>query len=222
MCVCACICFVCASHGDYASLLAWVCLCALFLSAFLFVGWPSHLFQSHICDLLGSDWYGNIIIRARILSLLSPTLSFHFPHSISLISFTTKQISVLCLSLTVSLFLSSSLSSTVKSSPLLRLCSWAQFSQHVLLRSVSSCTQWSIWRDRTLLSPNLIYGEKDSVTHNQLTNVHCRCTKTTASSVVLLKSFRDPIVISRYNLYDRTRMLYLCIWDAFFQWPFHL
>lgn len=52
---------------------------------------------------------------------------------------------------------------TAKSSPLLRLCSWAQFSQHVLLRSVSSCTQWSIWRDRTLLSPNLIYGEKERV-----------------------------------------------------------
>lgn len=52
----------------------WVCSC--FLSASLFVGWPSHLFHSHICDLLGSDWYGNKIIQAWILSLsfLTPSL----------------------------------------------------------------------------------------------------------------------------------------------------
>lgn len=78
--------FLCASHGDHASelLFASLLVCALFLSAFLFVGSPSHLFQNHICDLMGSDWYGNIIIQARILSLpiadsvIPLTISFYF------------------------------------------------------------------------------------------------------------------------------------------------
>lgn len=61
----------------------------LFLSASLFVGWPSHLFHSHICDLLGGDWYGNIIIPPWILSLFSLTLALSLP-SISLITFATS------------------------------------------------------------------------------------------------------------------------------------
>lgn len=70
---------------------AWVCVLCFCQPPF--VGWPSHLFHGYICDLLGSDWYGNIIIQARIWSLPSPTLSL-FPLSISLISFTTDKISV--------------------------------------------------------------------------------------------------------------------------------
>lgn len=64
---------------------AWSC----FLSASLFVGWPSHLFHSHICDLLGGDWYGNIIIPPWIWSLFSLTLALSLP-SISLITFATS------------------------------------------------------------------------------------------------------------------------------------
>lgn len=56
-----------------------LCFCQLPL----FVGQPSHLFHGYICDLLGSDWYGNIIIQARILSLPSLALS---PLSPSLLS----------------------------------------------------------------------------------------------------------------------------------------
>lgn len=56
------------------ALLCVLWVCSRFLSASLFVGRPSHLFHSHICDLLGSDWYGNIIIQAWILSLSSLTL----------------------------------------------------------------------------------------------------------------------------------------------------
>lgn len=61
----------------------------LFLSASLFVGWPSHLFHSHICDLLGSDWYGNIIIPSWILSPFSLTLALPLL-SISYITFATS------------------------------------------------------------------------------------------------------------------------------------
>lgn len=71
-----------------ATVPAHVCVfvCVMFLSASPFVGWPSHLFHGYICDLLGSDWYGNIIIQARILSLPSLTLSLSPALSPSLLS----------------------------------------------------------------------------------------------------------------------------------------
>lgn len=56
-------------------------VCVLFLSVLVFVHRPSHLFQSHICDLQGGDWYGNIIMQARISSLPSTNLPAHLSPS---------------------------------------------------------------------------------------------------------------------------------------------
>lgn len=100
------------------------CVCAVFLSASPFVGWPSHLFHGYICDLLGSDWYGNIIIQARILSLPSLTLSLS-PSLLSL-SPPTNFLSRVLLWLSRCYDRSLAHIKTANSSPLLSFCCLTQ------------------------------------------------------------------------------------------------
>lgn len=158
------------------TVLACVCVsvCALFLSASLFVGWPSHLFHSYICDLPGSDWYGNIIIQARILSLPSLTLSLalSFPLFITLISFTTNKFSVSHLSLSVPL------APSLTSKQLTPLLSSLLFNTAFLacLMALYFFLHWVIHleaQNPAELLPYLL-GERWGVSHNQSPCVQCR------------------------------------------------
>lgn len=161
--------------------LACACvICFLFflwsVSASLFVGWPSHLFQSHICDLLGSDWYGNIIIQARILSFTLPKLSLcllglshlihHRPH------FRPPFVSC-CYSFS---YHSLSLFKTDHSFPM-----FLQFIRLSLIWYMAGLFPQAL-RDPfgetipcwALTSPT---GRKIEASYNQLTSFHSRCTK---------------------------------------------
>lgn len=134
------------------------CECVdVFLSASLFVGWPSHLFHSHICDLLGSDWYGNIIIQAWILSLSSLTPSLPTLH----LSYLFHHIHISLPQLSLSSLHSIAPHTKTIRSLLPSFCILTLLSYHVFQRFISSYTGWSIWRRGAALSSILTYCEND-------------------------------------------------------------
>lgn len=123
--------FACGRHGDCSS----PCLRACYVSVSLppFVGRPSHLFHGYICDLQGSDWYGNIIIQARILSLPSLALSPLSPSLLSLSPPTNFLSRVSTLAVSPFRIAPSLTSNTSDSSLLLSFCCLTQLSQHFLM-----------------------------------------------------------------------------------------